>query len=210
MPLPAMDIYNHFSCYTKLPILIEDVIAHVIDAEVVDEILIYPLEMDPTHLRGFCWVFKDKPKNAANHRRVAWIGYSNKLPREMARLTICKELLHLLDEHYATARTAAEVSQLIDEIVLPAAAHIALHALQDSTGELRALAVMMPACAIEEFREGLAEGQIGHDTIAKHARLPEEHIRLAFSPAWDRILELFGISRKPDDEPGLPLANPAE
>lgn len=190
-----MDIYNHFSCYTKLPVLLEDVIAHITEARVVDEIKVYPLELNPTVLRGFCWVFVDKPHNSINHRKIAWIGYSNKLTREMARLTICKELLHLLDGKNEAAQTQDKVSQLIDEIVLPVAAHIALPALSDHYGELRALTVLMPACAIDELAPRLEANTISHETISKHARLPEEYVRLAFTPTWQHILKHFGIEQ---------------
>jgi len=210
-----MDIYNFFSCYTNLPVRLQDVIDQVMAAEVVDEIEIYALNLDPAILRGFCWVFKDKPKNSINHRRVAWIGYSNKLTSEMARLTIVKELLHLLDDHFATAGTAAQVSRLVDEIVLPIAAHIAVPTLQDHNGELKALTVLMPACAIEELRHPLAAETISLTTIARHARLPVEHVRLAFSDLWQKILTTFGVepvegaTKSTAPEPEFPFEVPS-
>lgn len=212
-----MDIYNHFSCYTNLPVTLRDVIAQVEQAKVVDEILIHEVEIDASTLRGFCWVFKDKPRNSINHRRVALIGYSNQLSREMARITICKELLHLLDNHHETAGTVERVSRLVDEIVLPIAAQIALPTLQDHAGELKALAVLMPACAIEELRPHLNEGTISRETISRHARIPLEYITLAFSERWHDILRIFGVesdegSRVSSDgsEPTLPFPSGEE
>lgn len=195
-----MDIYNHFSCYENLPVRIADVIEHVLETKVVAAIEIFAIDIDPARLQGFCWQFIDKPHNSLNHHRHAWICYSKHLPNDMARLVICKELLHLLDDEEATAKTREQVSELIEQIVLPVegATALGLPALTDHNGMLRALAVMMPACAIEALREKLGS-TISYETIAKLVQLPERWVRFAFSGQWKKISDMLGLGVQTDD-----------
>ena len=198
-----MDIFNHFSCHTKLPVLLEHVVDHILESGVVASIEIFALDLDPARLQGFCWVFLDKPHNSINHHKRAWIGYSDKLSREMARLVICKELLHLLDNHAETAQQKEQVNDLIDQIVLPLETAVALQTESDHQGILLALAVMMPRDAIDELRPRVEAGDISLETIAKHAKLPEHFVRLAFSALWAKVLDSF--STKFADHPMLDL-----
>lgn len=186
-----MDIFNHFSCYTLLPVLLSDVVDHIKETNVVASIEIYPLDLDPRYLQGFCYVFIDKPQGAVEGVKRAWIGYSKSLSPEMARLVVCKELLHLLDNHRETAQQREQVSELIDQVVLPYEAVVALPAFSDHEGILMALAVMMPRDAILELKPSLGKS-ISHKTIARLAQLPEEYVRMAFTKTWEEVLDGFG------------------
>jgi hypothetical protein len=204
-----MDVFNHFSCYSKLPVLLEHVIQQIIDTGVVASVEIYPIDVDPAHLRGFCWVYEDRPHNSINHHLRAIIGVSKHLSREEGRVVICKELLHLLDTPVEAAQSREEVNVLVEEIVLPVEAAAALTTLSDHSSLLLAIAILMPECAIDELRPRLEAGAISIETIAKLARLPESHVRLTFSPTWSRILEM--LQRKyplPPCEPRLDLVQP--
>lgn len=186
-----MDIFNHFSCHTRLPVLLEHVVAHIVETGVVASVDIFAVDIDPAYLQGFCWVFLDKPHNSINHHRRAWIGYSDKLTREMARMVICKELLHLLDNHAETAQQREQVEELIEQIVLPPDTAAALPVQSDKQGILLALAIMLPRDAIDELRPRVERGEVSVETISKHARIPERYVRVALTPLWQRVLDSF-------------------
>ena len=105
-----MDIFNHFSCHMKLPVLLQHVVDHILDTTAVNRIEIYKVDIDPKKLQGFCIVYDDKPHNSINHQRVAWIGVSKHLSPEEQRLVICKELIHVQDREAETAGTAEQVA----------------------------------------------------------------------------------------------------
>ncbi len=200
-----MDVFNHFSCYTKLPVLLEHVIEHILETQVVASIDIYALDLDPDFLQGFCWVYEDRPHNSINHHLRAKIGYSVHLPNEMARLVVCKELIHLLDNHMETAQTAAQVDTLIEEIVLPPEAAVAMIAESDKRGILLALAVLLPRDTIDELRPKVEAGEVSIKTIAKHARLPEAFVRVAFSSLWKPVIDGFSLKYPAQRDPQLNL-----
>ncbi|WP_313539685.1 hypothetical protein [Sphingomonas sp.] len=186
-----MDIFNHFSCHTSLPVKIADVEAHIKDSGVVAQIDIHPLDLDPSVLRGICWVYEWRPKNSLNTHLVGKIGFNKHLPEDEARLVVCKELLHLLDNKFETAQTKDEVEQLVEDIILPVEAAVGLPALNDNTGLLMAIAIMLPRDAIDDFRPKYDADEISSATIAKMARVPEWAVRVAFSPHWAEVLERF-------------------
>ena len=204
-----MDVFNHFSCHTRLPVLLDHVVEHILETGVVASIDIFALDLDPRYLQGFCMVFLDKPRNSINHHRRAWIGYSDKLSREMARLVVCKELLHLLDNHRETAQQREQVSDLIDQVVLSEEAkRLGLPAVSDQAGWLLALAVMMPRDAIAELKEKQGKS-LSPETIAKIARLPEQYVKLAFTDLWARVLESFAMQYPLEDKLNLQGGGPA-
>jgi len=186
-----MNVFDHFSAYTKLPVALEDVAAFVVERTHFVEVEAYPRPFDPTILQGLCWQFLDKPHNSANHHRRAWVLYSDKLEPDMARMVICKELLHLLDTALEQARDRDQVGQLLDEIVQPFELKSAVQTQSDQMGMLLALAVLMPSGAIDELRPLIERDAIGHDTLSKLAGVPEHYIRFAFSPLWQEALKVI-------------------
>lgn len=146
-----MDIFNHFAFYTKLPVSRNDVQAHIAETRATDRVLIYEVDFDPKFLRGICWLTDERAHNAINHQRVARIFVSKHLSPEWRRLVICKELLHLLDNHLETAQTRSQVDDLIEKIVLPADIPDGLATKSDRMGLLHAMMVMFPRDAIDAF-----------------------------------------------------------
>lgn len=202
-----MDVFNHFSCHTRLPVLLDHVIEHILESKVVDRVDIHPLDIDPTILKGFCIVFDERPHNSINHHRVAWIGYSSQLSREEQRLVVCKELLHVYDRDNEAAGTQAQVSDLIEEIVLPPTAKQGIPALNDRSNIMLALAVMLPRDAMDELRPKVESGEITIATVAKLAALPEPWVRVVFSPAWPKVMEALEVIYPLNaDSPPLPLS----
>ncbi len=186
-----MNLFDFFSAYTKLPVALEDVAAFVLERSQFKSVLNYPAEFDEGALRGFCWQFLDKPPNSINHHRHAWVFYSDTLSPEMTRLVVCKEMLHLLDTPHERAGDRQQVDRLIEEIVQPFEIKAATQTHSDNGGMVMAVAVLMPAGAIEELRPSVEDGSLGFDTLSKLAGVPEMWVRAAFSPQWQEVLGLI-------------------
>lgn len=203
-----MDIFNHFACYTTLPVLLDDVAAHIKETRAADRVLIYEVDFDPKFLRGICWLTDERGHNGINHHRVARILVSKHLTPAWRRLVICKELLHLLDSHLETAQTRSQVSNLIEHIVLPADILDGLPTMNDRMGLLHAMMVMFPRDAIEAFREKLERPEASVETIAKMVALPERLVRVCFSPSWKVLTDGLTPSYATGDQAVLDLKLP--
>lgn len=203
-----MDIFNHFACYTNLPVSLNDVQAHIAGTRTADRVHIYEVDFDPRYLRGMCWLTDERAHNAINHQKVARIFVSKHLTPEWRRLVICKELLHLLDSHRETAQTRSQVDDLIEKIVLPADILDGLATLNDRMGLLHAMMVLFPRDAISLFQERLEKPEASVETIAKMAMLPERMVRVCFSSVWKSLTDGLTPNYPPDDQPTLDLRTP--
>jgi hypothetical protein len=186
-----MNVFDFFSAYTKLPVNLDDVAAFVIERTHFVDVEAYPCPFTTEKLLGLCWQFVDKPHNSINHHRRAWVLYSDKLAPDMTRMVVCKEILHLLDSKHEQAAAPEQVSRLIEEIVQPFEIKAALQTRSDQLGMLLALAVLMPAGAIDEFRPHIENGSLSYDTLSKLAGVPEHFVRSAFSPQWQDALRVL-------------------
>lgn len=181
---PMADIYEHFSCYTRLPVRLRDVRDQILQTGHVHQIIRFPVEIDELVLHGALRVFKVKPPYADEERVIAHIAYGKGLPEPERRLVCCKEMLHLANGHKFTANTAATVTSLIEQIVLPRISQLPA-VRDDQMGMLRALVVLLPRDAIEELKAK----QISPEDAAKLARIPEEYAQLAMSDYWSEVVK---------------------
>ena len=184
-----MNLYEHFSCLTKLPIRLKDVRQHLLDQQVAATIRYVPVNTMLTEfVRGFArrYRFRAGMGPPGIH---AEIFYSTKLPPLLQRVVICKELTHLTEFHDATAVTRDQVSRLIREAAIPASLAISLPAKMDHVGLLHSLAILLPRDALHELRAPYAKGSITDDRIATLARLPEEFFPFLMSDEWKDIVE---------------------
>ncbi|WP_294192698.1 hypothetical protein [uncultured Sphingomonas sp.] len=186
-----MNVFEHFSAYSQLPVSLEDVAAFVIGRTHFVDVIPYPVPFPPEILQGLCWQHIDKPHNSINHHRRAWVLFSDKLTPDMTRMVVCKEILHLLDTVREQAGDRAEVAQLIDEIVQPVELKAAIQTESDNLGMVLALAVLMPASAIDELRPLVEQDTISFDTLSKLAGVPEHYVRHAFKPQWQDALKVI-------------------
>ncbi len=183
-----MNIYEEFSCYTKLPIRIDDVCQFIREIGVVDDIRIYGVKADTDVVHGVCRI-KEEMRAYSPGIKIGCIYYAKKLSVRMRRIVVCKELLHLLDNHVEMAQTQEEVSTLIDEIVAPTAIGMSIPALSDQYRHLHALTILLPRDALEELKELHDQGLISEEDVATIAKIPESYARLALSPQWQDIIQ---------------------
>lgn len=180
-----MNVYEHFACHTVLPVRLSDIRDHILESCDVHEIIRYGVDIDPNILRGALRLFRHRPPYASDDIITAHIVYSKHLDEEYQRIVCCKEMLHLANGHEFTARTADQVTQLIEQIVLPIEA-ARLPAVQDDhAGVLRALTVLLPRDAIARLKEL----EVPAEDVAIMARVPLPYAKLAMSKHWERVLD---------------------
>jgi len=186
-----MNIFEHFSCHTRLPIRINAIRDHVLEeSKAADVIAFHAADLDPNHIRGFLHFFDERG------RKVAHIIFARELGRDWRRLVCCKELIHILDDDKSTAQTREAVSSLIQQISVPLFLQPALQSagatfsgVHDYIGELLALSILLPRDAYNLLKPLFDEGKIGSEDIAALAQIPETYVRFAMVDDWQKILE---------------------
>lgn len=184
-----MNIYEFFSCFTKLPIRIDDIRDQALGYDVVDEFQFIPVGIDPKILLGMHRMYVEDRPDGSKHK-IAQIFWSSHIPDvSLMRLVCCKEVLHIFDEDSHTARTTQAVDRLIDLIVVPPSSGITASELSDRMGMLHALMVLLPRDALEIIRPKYEAGGMSVEDVARLADIPESYARLALSPTWKDLVE---------------------
>jgi hypothetical protein len=183
-----MNVFEHFSCHTILPVKLEDIKEHILETGVVESIDIIPADLDPQIVAGFLRVFKWKGVYAPDAHAHAEVFYSKQLDIPSRRLVICKEMLHILDEHKQTAQTRAIVERLIVEVSAPPSMTLGLPAQSDHMGVWLALSVLVPRDALEYLR-AVHQAGMSAEAIAKLAVVPSSYMETLLSPLWQSIIE---------------------
>lgn len=191
-----MKIIENFSCFTILPVDIDDVRDFILNLGTVDRIIFHSVNSESAVLRGLLYHTKDKPPYFQGERVTANIAYCVDLPIDHQRIIACKELLHILDVGGQIAATRPSVSRLVTEIVLPQSlgndwAKLQKVTASDKLGVLMALAVLLPRDAIAELRPFYEKGEIGIEEIATLAQLPEPYVAFAMTDEWFSFVEKF-------------------
>lgn len=157
----------------KLPVYLKDVKDFVLRTGEAHVITRFPVDIDEAVLQGMLRVYRDKPPYAPEERVMAQIAYYEGLDEAAVRLVCCKEMLHLLDNHDATANTRAKVSKLIEDVTLPFEAVASLPGLEDHMKLIDALCILVPTAAGNLLRGAHIDEGLSADDIAKVARIPE-------------------------------------
>jgi hypothetical protein len=181
-----MNVFEHFSCHTKLPVPLTMVKDHIIETGLVDRIRRVAVPIDDYLVQGGYHLFKDLETG----ERIALIGYPGDHGERIARLVTVKEMLHVVDPHEATAPTKIRVDQLIDDLLISGAANmIGLPAYFDKKGMLRAMTILLPRDALDERRASYKKGDLKAAEIAAEARIPLGFMEVALRDEWEKIVE---------------------
>jgi hypothetical protein len=184
-----MDVYNFFSCLTKLPVRVDSVVEFLKDAGIFHEVYFSEVEMDPSVL--WAQVRAYYPTTAYDRQMppILEIMYSAELNDRQARLACCKELLHALDEIHERAVSQEDVETLIQQMSIPPNAGFSLPAANDHMGIVKALVVLVPHAALADLRPAYERGEISEGEIANALELPVEYVRLTLAPFWDELCD---------------------
>jgi len=187
--LGAMNIYEFFATFTKLPIRIDTVVEQLRSMGVVVDIRYFEVDTDPSLVGGICRVYRSKPCYSVDEHARAEIIYSGRLPEDWRRVVVCKELLHLIDGDEEMARTREQVDQLIEEIVIPQSLAKSLPTRSDKSGLLNALKILLPRDALVDLAKLHHEKRISVHDVATLAKIPEPFAAFALTPLWRRIVD---------------------
>lgn len=185
-----MNIYEHFACYTKLPIKLADVKAFIIEREIVSEIFRYPVDLNPSVLRGGYHLYRELAAPYIERRLIARIGYPRTASEAYRRLITVKEMLHVYDPQDATAPTKDEVESLISDLLVEEAEkEIGLAAAVDHSKLLNALCILLPRDALDIIRPEYKKGNVTIEAIAEEAKVPKSYVTIALTDAWRNVAE---------------------
>ena len=178
-----MDIFEHFACYTRLPVRLDDIREHILDEGLVQTIRFYSVDLDPAVLPGFVRVSRWRPiyGDMGLH---AEIFYSSALDENWRRLVVCKEMLHLRDKAAELAQSRADVIDLIRGIRVPLSIAMNLPTFSDHVGLIRALRLLIPRDALLVLREHSESGRITSEVVAKLARVPDIYTEFMLTSEW--------------------------
>ncbi len=181
-----MNIFEHFSCHTKLPVSLKHVKEHILETGLVDRIRRVPVPTDGYFLFGGYHKYRDLKTG----ERVALIAYPDDHGQAFARLVTVKEMLHVLDPHEATSPTKDKVGLLIDDLIRSGAAKLlGVPATFDRRALLLALTVVLPRDALDDRRGLYKKGDLSVEDIATEALVPESFVELALRDDWQDMLD---------------------
>ena len=180
-----MDVYEHFACYTKLPISVDDVCEQVIEYGAVQEFQFAEVDIGRASLQGMSRM------TGLNGDIVAQISYSSEIKDyPTVRLVCCKEVIHTLDSDAVSASSRTAVGTLIDNIVVPPQVlGLTKSTLSDHVGMLQALMVLLPRDALSVIRQKYESGHLSAEEVARWAVIPDPYARLALSSSWAEVIE---------------------
>ena len=185
-----MDIFEHFACYTRLPILLDDVSHQAAQYGSADEFLFASVDVSVETMQGMHLMYEDHTNGAMT--KIVLVVYSSEIGDEATRrMVCCKEILHSLDDDDISATSEAAVNALIDSIVVPPSVGISNPTWSDHTGMLKALMVLLPRDALVKIRERFDDGDISVEEVAQIAIVPDAYARLALSPMWAEVAEMI-------------------
>lgn len=179
-----MNIYEHFSKQTALPVSENDVKSFILGKGVVSEISLYPCETR-NPLRGVFQKYYDIAPPYCERPLVVRVGYPKDASIGLQRIVKVKEMLHALDPYDATSPTKGTVSKLISDLLVNAAEkEIGLPAAVDSIKLINALAVLMPLAAVDLIRPRYKANNVTVDQVADEAKLPPSFVEVALTDEW--------------------------
>lgn len=185
----SKSIYQHFAGYVDLPVPLEDVKTFILNTGCATVIGRFPVDMSEVVLQGMLQVFRDRPPYASEERVIARIVYPKDAHPYAIRLACCKEMLHLLDEHRATALDRILVAKLVEEITLPVEVGMAFPSIVDHAMLSHALCVLLPLASLKPLKEAYDAGKLSVANIATIVEIPEPWIRVALLDKWMALHE---------------------
>jgi hypothetical protein len=182
-----------FSCHTRLPVLIQDVVAQIVEMGVEDKITYVGVNLDINVLRGMCIKRTKRPGVYADPELVADIYYATNQEKDWQRLVVCKELIHLFDATEASTTAESDLNHLMENMALSPELQFqkddGLKVTTDKLAILYAVCVLFPKDAREVLLEPYRQGIISAGNIARTAEIPEKYVRLAMHDEWEAIYE---------------------
>lgn len=184
-----MNIYEHFSCHTRLPVKLVDVRDHILETGVVSRIIRKAIPLVSYNVAGGFHLYREKDAEGV-FQTVARIGYPSGGSEGMRRLIQVKEMLHSLDPHEATSPTKAKVDALIGDLIQDGAERtMGLPADVDHNGIMHAMCILLPRDALDDIRPAYKRGALTLEQIAIEAKVPASVCEVALTDRWRTLLD---------------------
>lgn len=189
-----MEIFEHFSCYSKLPVRLDHVRDQILATGAVSKIIRIPVEITDYIIYGGFNSYRDLTSYASNSGDaiVAQIGYPKDMSEDWQRMIIVKEMLHALDPIEATSSTIDKVNRLMDDLIdAETKEAIGLPAHFDHNGMFHALCILMPRDVVDALRPLNKQDPERYSIakIAAEARIPETFVKFALTDEWVKVLD---------------------
>lgn len=189
-----MEFFEHFACYSMLPVPLIKVRDQILDTGAVSRIVRVPVKVKDYIIYGGYNSYRDLTSYASNSGSsiVAQIGYPDDLDEGWRRMVSVKEMLHALDPIQATASTKQKVDQLMGDLIdTETKEAMGLPAHFDNNGMFHALCVLMPRDVVDELRPLHKQNPDKFTTakIASEARIPETFVKFALTDEWIKVLD---------------------
>lgn len=185
------ELVEHFSGLTSLPVEIDEVASEIKRMGYQDEIHIFPVDCDPTVLRGVFTQFRYHEVMYGEPYWVTHIAYCRNLPLEWQRVICAKELVHIYDPHATQTDTEDEVNGLLDKLVGPLSSEdygfTDLMAAKDRIALYQCLPLLLPKASLELARQQVRVGQKTEQEIADWACMPVRLVSLMLSEDWENL-----------------------
>lgn len=201
--MKLLKILEHFEGRTRVPISVEEVRAQVEVLSPVDRVRFVRVHADEGLYHGHFERYRYRPAPYEQEIECCDIHYADSLSDAQTRLTVVKELLHLLDIEPWRIHTEAEVRHLIGRIVLSPdlqsiewAAADGPKVVWDRLNGVVAAAVLFPFAARSLVEPKYQEGTLGLEEISALLQLPVDYAQLILSEGWPRLYEAMkGLAR---------------
>lgn len=189
-------VLDHFSKTTELPVEIDEIVNFLIASGIQDEVFLFPVEADPTKLRGAIRQFRYHKLPYGDPISVTHIVYTTLVPLEWQRIICAKELVHVFDREVEKTETSEEVAQLLDKLVGPLSTEdygfADLQAAVDRLALYQCLPLLLPTAALQEAKEAISRGHKTVEDVAKAACMPLFFVDLMLSSDWEKLNGILG------------------
>jgi len=185
------ELIHHFEAEVELPIEVEEISIKINSMGIQDEIYFFPVDIDPTEIRGAYCQFRIRPALYGEPKWVTHIAYSQHLDIEWQRVICAKELVHIFDPGVAKTNTEEEVSQLLDKLVGPLSSEdygfADLQAAKDRLALYQCLPLLLPKAYLDIARKAVEAGHKTPEDIAAEAVIPLRFVILMLSDEWETL-----------------------
>jgi hypothetical protein len=184
-------LIEFFSTFRVLPVEVEIVAEQIVESyKVADDIVFVPVNVDPGDLKGIHYRYFCRDKDEKIISRIL-IVFSERLALDEQRIVCCKELIHVMDEHFIQTDTADKVLSLADALLGPppkqATGLSDLAAISDRLAIYQALSILIPEEMREELLEQHRSGVVSSRQIAHEFVIPEEYVDMVMRPNWSKV-----------------------
>jgi hypothetical protein len=196
------ELIDFFEGKTKVPILIADVQAFVMDRVNVARLQFIDVDLDTRDSRGFLHSYQARRSPYSELEICCDIHLPTSLPSVERRVVACKEIIHLLDPQFMRMSDEQQVSHLISRVT---SRRRPQPTVQDRLQDVRVRwdflnehvpgAVLFPMAIRSVWIEQYKRGDLTSREIADTLQVPESLALFVLDDQWpelyQQIRELF-------------------